>query len=131
MRALLLLAAFAPLFGSCSLARCSGTQTPCGYLSTDTCTKAPECSLITGCADIGASNCGLFDEGMCLASSSNAQCYWYDNTCMGPCDMQSQAGCPMIHGCAWSPCTGHVKPCSSYGNNDCPTWNGCYLEGFD
>jgi len=130
-RALLLLVICMPLFGSCSVARCSGMQTPCGYLSTDMCAKAPECSLITGCADIGATNCGILDESECSSSSAAAQCYWEHNTCMGPCDMQSEDNCSMIQGCKWSPCTGHVKPCSSYGNNNCPVWNGCYLEGLD
>src|SRR5450432_1205452 len=119
-----------PWVGTCSLARCSGSQTPCGDLAVDICTKAPECSLVTGCADVGASNCGINDsQNGCEIYAP--MCAWENNVCLGPCDGRSEANCSLVNGCNWAPCTGHVRDCSSYGNDSCPTWNGCYLESFD
>ena len=109
-----------------SLYRCEGSQTRCGYQSADTCTKVPECSLITGCTDLGASNCGIFKETVCRDTPE--LCTWHDNGCFGPCENRSQAGCEIVRGCKWAACTGRVRACSSFDGDHCPTWNGCYLE---
>jgi len=122
---------FLPFVDSCSLsvAKCAGEQTLCGYLSSSNCAKATECHLAPGCSDLGASGCDiLFDQKQCTDTSQ--ACYWQNGVCLGPCDNQTQDACVSLPGCMWTACTGQVKPCSEYGHSDCPTWNGCYLEGF-
>jgi hypothetical protein len=118
---------------ACSSYRhCRGRKTSCANLNliVTACTDHVGCHLVSGCTEsidycIEEKNPYSCSQ---LSTTLGYTCAWAKDRCGTPCDfIGDNAECLQARGCIWAQCTGVVKQCSDYSEDDCPGGD-CYVE---